>query len=64
MRFGKAVRKVLDRHGWVLDRRGKGDHDVWKDPVTNNTVGVDGKINSRHSANEILKTAKIDFRFR
>ena len=62
--YGKAVRDVLGKHGWVFDRRGKGDHDVWRDPVTNHTVGVDRVIPSRHTANEVLKQANLKYRFR
>lgn len=62
--YEKKVRKVLKEHGYFFERHGKGDHDLWYNPTTNKTVTVDGKIKSRHSANGILKEARIDFRFR
>ena len=61
--YEKKVRDVLKKHGWTFKRRGKGDHDIWHDPITKNSVSVDGVIKSRHTANSILKEAKIDFKF-
>jgi predicted RNA binding protein YcfA (HicA-like mRNA interferase family) len=61
--YGKAVRDVLDKHGWVFHRRGKGDHDIWINPQNNHTVAVDKVIPSRHSANEVMKQAKINYKF-
>jgi len=39
---------------------GKGDHEVWRCPNASQPVIVDGKIQSRHTANAVLKQAGID----
>ena len=60
--YGKLVRDILTEHGCVFERRGKGDHDRWFSPINNRTVTVNGKIPSRHEANEVLKQAGIEER--
>jgi hypothetical protein len=62
--YEKAVRNVLKENGCVFLRRGKGDHDIWYSAISNKSVPVDGKIKSRHMANQILKECGITFRFR
>ena len=62
--YEKKVRDKLKEHGWYFVRRGKGDHDIWYSPITEVNVTVDGKIKSRHTANEIMKQSGIEFRFR
>ena len=62
--YEKKVREILKKHGYYFERHGKGDHDVWYNPVIHKSVSVDGKIKSRHSANGILREAGINFRFR
>ena len=57
------VRDLLKAHGCTFVRHGKGDHDIWKSPITGRHFVVDGKIKSRHTANEILKQAGIGKRF-
>jgi predicted RNA binding protein YcfA (HicA-like mRNA interferase family) len=61
--YEKKVRKVLDENGFQFHHHGKGDHDVWYKPGTDIKVTVDGKIKSRHSANEIMKQAGIKYHF-
>jgi len=61
--FEKSVRKILKANGWEFHRHGKGDHDIWINLLTNSKVTVDGKIKSRHTANEIMKVAKIKHKF-
>jgi len=39
---------------------GKGDHEVWRCPNATRPVIVDGEIQSRHTANAVLKQAGID----
>ena len=62
--YEKKVRDKLKEHGCYFVRRGKGDHDIWYSPITEVNVTVDGKIKSRHTANEIMKQSGIEFRFR
>jgi len=59
-----SVRKILKSHGCVFIRRGKGDHDIWRSPISGNSFPVDTKIKSRHIANEIMKQSGISHRFR
>ncbi|MGO9985965.1 MAG: type II toxin-antitoxin system HicA family toxin [Rhodomicrobium sp.] len=42
--------------GFAQPRRGlKGDHEIWFSPIAQCYFTVDGKIKSRHTANELLK---------
>jgi hypothetical protein len=61
--YEKKVREILSLNGYYFKRHGKGDHDIWYNPSNNKRVTVDGKIKSRHSANEIMKQIGIDHRF-
>ncbi len=61
--YEKAVRDMLKDNGCYFVRRGKGDHDIWYSPITNRHITVDGKIKSRHTANEIMKQSGIKKRF-
>jgi hypothetical protein len=61
--YERQVRKELAQHGCTLLRHGKGDHDIWYSPITELPVTVDGEINSRHTANGIMKRAGIDHHF-
>jgi predicted RNA binding protein YcfA (HicA-like mRNA interferase family) len=61
--YEKKVREVLKRNGWFFHHHGKGDHDVWVNQSGAKKVTVDGKINSRHMANTVLKEAGIDYHF-
>ena len=61
--YEKQVRKKLSENGCYLARHGKGDHDVWFSPITNLPITVATKIDSRHTANGILKRAGINYHF-
>jgi len=61
--YEKKVRELLKEYGCSFVRRGKGDHDIWYSPITDHNVTVDGKIKSRHTANEILKQCGISYKF-
>ncbi|MDR3325660.1 MAG: type II toxin-antitoxin system HicA family toxin [Spirochaetaceae bacterium] len=61
--YEKQVRKILSRHGCTLIRHGKGDHEIWYSPTTKVPITVDGEINSRHTANGIMKRAGVDHHF-
>ena len=61
--YEKKVRDELKRNGRWFVRHGKGDHDIWYSPITGIHVTVDGKIKSRHTANEIMKQSGIKTRF-
>jgi predicted RNA binding protein YcfA (HicA-like mRNA interferase family) len=57
--YAKAVRKHLSQAGCYFVRHGKGDHDIWFSPITKRAVTVDHQMDSRHTANGILKDAGI-----
>ena len=57
--YTKKVKKILLENGYKFERRGKGDHDIWYNPVTKKSVAVDGEIKLRTSANELLKDAGL-----
>ena len=61
--YGKAIRKILDSHGCVFVRHGRGDHDVWENPHARQRFAVPVKIKSRHMANKILKEAGLEKAF-
>jgi hypothetical protein len=42
-----------------MERKGKGDHEIWHSPVNGLRFPVDHKIKSRHTANRILKQAGL-----
>ena len=52
--YEKKVRDILSKNGCYVVRHGKGDHDIWYSPISKTHVTVDGKIKSRHTANEIM----------
>jgi predicted RNA binding protein YcfA (HicA-like mRNA interferase family) len=61
--YEKNVRKILKESGCSFVRHGKGDHDIWYSPISNRNFTVDGKINIRYVANEIMKQAGIKYHF-
>jgi hypothetical protein len=61
--YEKKVREVLLQNGCTFKRHGKGDHDVWYSPFSNQSFPVDGKIKSRHIANAVMKQAGIKHHF-
>jgi hypothetical protein len=61
--FEREVRNYLTKAGCTFHRQGKGDHEIWWSPITECYFTVDGKIKSRHTANEVLKQAGIGKKF-
>jgi hypothetical protein len=61
--YEKKVRKILAKNNCTLIRHGKGDHDIWYSPITKLPITVDGKIDSRHTANGIMNRAGIKHHF-
>ena len=61
--YEKKVREILMQNGCYFLRHGKGDHDIWHNPITNKNFPVDTKIKSRHTANAIMKQSGIKFHF-
>lgn len=57
--YTARVKAILREHGCTFDRAGKGDHEIWSCPNAKRPVIVDGRIMSRHIANEVFKQAGI-----
>ena len=60
----RDVKQILGENGCTFTRQGKGDHEFWYSPHSKRHFPVDGKILSRHTANEIMKQAGLSHRFR
>ncbi|MEX6507428.1 type II toxin-antitoxin system HicA family toxin [Jiella sp. M17.18] len=57
--FTKPLKELLLAAGCRFHRQGKGDHEIWYSPITDRYFTVDGKIKSRHTANQSLKDAGL-----
>lgn len=57
--YGRRLRTLLSAAGYELHRRGRGDHDIWRHPTEGAPVTVPVNIDSRHTANEILKSCGL-----
>jgi hypothetical protein len=61
--YSPGLKRVLRDAGCRFERQGKGDHEIWFSPISNRTFSVDGRMLSRHTANEVLKQAGLPKRF-
>lgn len=61
--YAPAVKKILRQNNCFVVRQGKGDHEIWRSPITQRSFPVDSKILSRHTANGILKQAGLEKQF-
>lgn len=61
--YGKLVREKLTAAGCWFVRHGKGDHDIWRSPHSQTPFTVPVNIDSRHTANKVLKDAGLDKAF-
>jgi len=61
--YTKKVKEILSDNGYRFERHGKGDHEIWYNPVSKKHVSVDGQIKLKTSANELLKDAGLGKRF-
>jgi len=57
--FAPKLRQILRKNGFVMIRRGKGDHEIWGLTPSGRRTVIDGKIKSRHTANAVLKQAGL-----
>ncbi len=57
------LKKILTENGCYFERQGKGDHEIWYSPISQNRFVVDQSIKSRHTANAVLKQAGLPKRF-
>lgn len=60
--FEKLVKEILAKYGFSLLRSGKGSHEIWHHS-DGRKVSVNHACKSRHTANAIMKDAKIPYRF-
>ena len=61
--FYAQITEALKSAGYEFRRHGKGDHEIWFNPVTRRSVTVDKGGLSRHTANTVLKQAGLAKRF-
>jgi hypothetical protein len=61
--FTPQLKRLLLDQGCQFERRGKGDHEIWFSPITNQRFVVDHQIKSRHTANAVLKQAGLPKKF-
>jgi len=61
--FTPKLKEILRAHGCTFERPGRGDHEIWYSPITERHFPVDHKIQSRHTANAVLKQAGIPKQF-
>lgn len=59
--YYKLVIEQLKAHGYYYLRPGKGSHELWSNGKRNQTVS--NNMESRHTANEVMKQASISHRF-
>ena len=57
--YGRLVRERLEAAGCEFVRHGRGDHDVWRSPLSATPFTVPVNIDSRHTANKVLKDAGL-----
>jgi len=62
-KYGRELRSILKQYGCTYVRQGKGDHEIWYSPMTQRNISMDIGTRNRHTANEILKEAGIDYKF-
>jgi predicted RNA binding protein YcfA (HicA-like mRNA interferase family) len=54
--YKELIRELSDL-GFSYARQGKGSHEKWHNPATKTSVLVPRNLDSRHTANDILKSA-------
>lgn len=57
--YTDALKRLLRDAGCEFIRHGRGDHEIWRSPLTGMHFVVDGKIKSRHTANAVLRQAGL-----
>jgi len=61
--FTPQLKRLLLAAGCVFVRQGRGDHEIWRSPITRVHFVVDSKIKSRHTANAVLRQAGLPKQF-
>jgi hypothetical protein len=57
--YTPELKRILKIAKCYFVRHGKGDHEIWHSPINGKNFTVDNEIKSRHTANEILKQARV-----
>jgi hypothetical protein len=57
--YSEALKRLLREAGCEFVRHGRGDHDIWRSPITGVHFVVDAEIMSRHTANAVLRQAGL-----
>ncbi|MEA2990466.1 MAG: hypothetical protein QOG83_3177 [Alphaproteobacteria bacterium] len=57
--FYRDVIRLLKGAGYEFKRQGRGDHEIWWNPQSRTHVTVDRKLQSKFTANGILKEAGL-----
>jgi hypothetical protein len=57
--YYRDLTRILKAAGCTFVRHGKGDHEIWRSPITKKNFPVDRKLKRRHTANEVLKQAGL-----
>jgi hypothetical protein len=61
--YTPKLKEILRAHGCYFERHGRGYHEIWFSPITQRRFPVDQQIQSRHTANAVLKQAGIAKQF-
>jgi hypothetical protein len=61
--YTPQLKRLLLAAGCEFVRQGKGDHELWRSPITRTHFVVDSKIKSRHTANAVLRQAGLPKQF-
>lgn len=61
--FYKDIVKLLRAHGFEYWKNAKGSHEYWRHKEGHPVVLVAPNSLSRHTANNVMKSAGIDHRF-
>ena len=57
--YGREVRDLLSGAGCTFVRHGRGDHDIWRSPLTAVPFTVPVTIQSRHTADKVSRDAGL-----
>lgn len=61
--YYRQLVRLLRDHGCTFVRQGRGDHEVWRSPISERYFVVDRQVKSKHTANETLKQAGLEKAF-
>ena len=59
MSYTRDLKRILKDNGCYLHRQGRGDHEIWFNPINGKRFTIDGDIKSRHTANGTLQDAGL-----